>query len=347
MTSKPQGVLTIRTDLFDILAAEALADFRDGGQPFGVSVALKGIEVPEALVPLDSIERTVRSEHSQAILARGEGWTALLRRFGDGGVIVSITAATSALAESTATAIRGRAPVIELVETVALDFWQVSNGAYTTERKIAAPEWASVRANYAAEVADKIDELIDVELDDDSGRIVLWHGPPGTGKTTAIRALARAWRDKGRRFQIVLDPDAVFARSSILMEVLLDTDSKPDQWRVLVIEDADELLRADAKERVGQALSRLLNVGDGILGQGVRTLILITTNEPVGRLHPAIVRPGRCLADIEFRRFSRSEASALLGEDAGSDLSLAELVARRRGETTDAVIDPEPVGMYL
>ena len=28
--------------------------------------------------------------------------------------------------------------------------------------------------------------------------------------------------------------------------------------------DADELLREDAKSRVGQALSRLLNLGDGI-----------------------------------------------------------------------------------
>ena len=65
-------------------------------------------------------------------------------------------------------------------------------------------------------------------------------------------------------------------------------------------EDADELLRADAKRATGQSLSRLLNVADGFIGQGVNAIVHITANEPLGRLHPAVVRPGRCLAEVEF-----------------------------------------------
>lgn len=39
---------------------------------------------------------------------------------------------------------------------------------------------------------------------------------------------------------------------------------------------------------------------DGLIGQGFNLLVLVTTNEPVGKLHPAVVRQGRCLAEIEF-----------------------------------------------
>ena len=56
---------------------------------------------------------------------------------------------------------------------------------------------------------------------------------------------------------------------------LLAPRNDSPQWRVLVIEDADELLREDAKSRVGQVLSRLLNLGDGILGQGLRVIVLM------------------------------------------------------------------------
>ena len=34
---------------------------------------------------------------------------------------------------------------------------------------------------------------------------------------------------------------------------------------------------------------------DGIVGQSLRVLVLVTTNEPLRRLHPAVVRPGRTM----------------------------------------------------
>jgi hypothetical protein len=84
------------------------------------------------------------------------------------------------------------------------------------------------------------------------------------------------------------------------------------QWRLLVLEDTGELLRPDAKSIIGQGLSRFLNVVDGLIGQGLRVLVLVTTNEEIGTLHPAVARPGRAAANIEFKPLTRAEASAWL-----------------------------------
>ena len=89
-------------------------------------------------------------------------------------------------------------------------------------------------------------------------------------------------------------------------------DDKTPRWRMLVLEDTGELLSIDAKERAGQGLSRLLNAVDGLLGQGSRVLLLITTNEELGALHPAVTRPGRCASQMEFLPLSPAEAKGWL-----------------------------------
>jgi hypothetical protein len=57
------------------------------------------------------------------------------------------------------------------------------------------------------------------------------------------------------------------------------TSAEERTWRLLIIEDCDELIRGDAKKATGEALSRLLNVTDSRLGQGLKVLSCITTNE--------------------------------------------------------------------
>jgi ATP-dependent 26S proteasome regulatory subunit len=161
-----------------------------------------------------------------------------------------------------------------------------------------------------------------------SGRLILVHGAPGTGKSTALRALARAWRSWASAV-VVVDPESLFGDASYLMETLLEAEANDlERWTLLVVEDADELLESGAKRRSGQGLARLLNLTDGILGQGSRTLVALTTNEPLTRLHPAIIRPGRCLAQIEVGPLSRAEAAQWLGTAEGiegAETTLAEL----------------------
>ena len=112
-----------------------------------------------------------------------------------------------------------------------------------------------------------------------------------------------------------------------------------------MLEDAGELVAADARAETGQALSRLLNVSDGLLGQGLDLCTLITTNEPIDKLHPAVLRPGRCSAQIEIPPLDVQTANRWLeGREGGGPVSepltLAELFDRARSATE--AISPDP-----
>ncbi len=118
---------------------------------------------------------------------------------------------------------------------------------------------------------------------------------------------------------------------------------EPERWRLLVLEDAGELLGAAAPAEVGRGFARLLNIADGLLGQGSRALILVTTNEQLGKLHPAALRPGRAMATVEFGPLGPSEATAWLRErglerEIESPATIAELHAMLAG--TPALAGP-------
>lgn len=224
-------------------------------------------------------------------------------------------------------------------DDVPITFWAHAAGrAVDQRRSITAPSWAEIRANYHPAASEALDNLM-AAGEPGHGGLLLWHGQPGTGKSYALRALAREWRDWCDT-HVISDADAFLGgHTSYLLEALMRThrsDRDNRRWRLIVLEDAGELLAADARAVAGQALSRLLNVTDGLLGSGLRALVLVTTNEPLQRLHPAVVRPGRTWAEVEFPPLPAADANAWLeAHDSDArverDVLLAELFALTRG----------------
>lgn len=281
-------------------------------------------------------------------------------------------AAAAATADQVATALaRLRellpAPDPSSAHEVTLTFWTYSkHGPQPSWRTIAVPEWAEITENYAATTGAQLAHMMQEFRPAHGGQLILWHGEAGTGKTFALRGLAwewRAWCD----FHYIVDPDSFFGEhADYLMNVLLmpaynpathgwspfggpliaqfggdDESEKP--WRVLILEDTGELLTPDAKTMIGQGLSRFLNLVDGLIGQGLRVLVLVTTNEPIRALHPAVARPGRCAANIEFHPLSPEEANNWLERHehearVDSPTTLASLYARLEGEEAIAAV---------
>jgi ATPase family associated with various cellular activities (AAA) len=230
-------------------------------------------------------------------------------------------------------------------------------GVTSSYSDLILPSWDEIAPNYPEPTRSQLNELMALgppSHDSLQGKLILFHGPPGCGKTFAIRALFRSWCEWCAP-ELLIDPESAFGETRYLIQLLRSTaHQEPGAterlWRVLVAEDADKYLGADARASDNPALDRLLNVSDGLIGQGSRLLYLLTTNSDLAVLHAALVRPGRNLGVVEFRKFSPDEGHRWLGADGPvpkGEMSLAELFAIRNGKRSNATADKKLMGQYL
>lgn len=169
--------------------------------------------------------------------------------------------------------------------------------------------------------------------------VILLYGPPGNGKSTAIRAIAAHLNRN-----IALLSSENFMSDRTLMTAV--NHAKRD---VAVLEDVDAMTTAAVIDRTsrsegseqnkGASMSTLLNLLDGAITPD-GSVIILTTNH-IEKIDPALLRPGRVDVRLEFGPPTPEVVSEMLfrryGQRPGIEITAASVgqvsAAMRGGET--------------
>ena len=190
----PRTVFDGGDSAFAVVRSAYRAAQLDGHEPHVVELSFESTVDVESLLPGDAeLLRSVIDDDGDVILfARGVGYSVLACTIGQ--VSASVSAPSRERARAVAAEIQRRAPATKPSNTTSLRTWYTgSHDPMSQVRPIAAPTWESIERNYPAATRAPLGELHRLVRPARLGKLVLWHGPPGTGKTTALRSLFRSW----------------------------------------------------------------------------------------------------------------------------------------------------------
>lgn len=183
-----------------------------------------------------------------------------------------------------------------------------------------------IRDNYRPEVVNAYDEMVkSLSSDNPFGRLYILDGEPGTGKTYLVRALLNDLSS----LKFVILPSSVIpslAGPEFLTLLINHSESnkvsdhypgeqpslkKEKKTRmVLVIEDADSCLASRSSDNI-LAISNILNMSEGLIGNLLDLRIICTTNADIKEIDAAIKRKGRLSARIEVGKLDKEQAKQI------------------------------------
>ncbi len=145
---------------------------------------------------------------------------------------------------------------------------------------------------------------------DKSGGITILDGPPGTGKSTLIAQLMRRLYKSHVFYVLSVAQHESLSHAGMVEFWQQQSGRLPNEVKVIIMEDAEKILLQRRSEN-NEAVSALLNIADGLIGQMLRVHVLCTLNQGMEYLDPAILRPGRLRSYRYVGLLSRHEAETL------------------------------------
>ena len=185
------------------------------------------------------------------------------------------------------------------------NFYMLSNdGGYLSLRRMnfKFDDKYSISDLYNDDLIEK-KEIVDDFLHNAKSGLMLFHGNPGTGKTSFIKSLIR--QNESTKF--IYMPNQMFSQLEAPSFINFFANH---QDSIIVIEDAEALL-TERKEG-NTSISTLLNLTDGMLGEALRIKVVCTFNCDINQIDSALKRKGRLKFSYDFKELSLDKTNALL-----------------------------------
>ena len=154
--------------------------------------------------------------------------------------------------------------------------------------------------NYNKDFKNSYTKIQEWLTEKDTKGLAIFHGSPGTGKTTFIRHLASQYT------LTYIPPDLASAISS--PEFITFLIRNPH--RIFVIEDAENIIIKNGDGR-SSALQNLLNSTDGLLADIIKSKFILTFNTELDNIDSALLRPGRARVIYKFDTLDADVCSKL------------------------------------
>lgn len=186
--------------------------------------------------------------------------------------------------------------------------------------EVNVPESYSIEKCYNDDFLKYHETIVDTLNKNESG-LYLFHGDPGTGKTTYIKHLSS-----------LVKRDIIYVPTAFI-ESLADPSFLPallnKKHSVLVIEDAEKALLA-REPGDSSVVSAILNITDGIMADVFNIAIIATYNCPRQSIDKALLRKGRLKVEYQFGKLKKDKAQKIAKSlksslEITSDTTLADL----------------------
>lgn len=180
-----------------------------------------------------------------------------------------------------------------------------------------------IKQNYSPEVEIQLNKVIKNIQSSNKGLVIL-NGDPGTGKSYLIRSLLSMVKE---RRGVVCIPAIKFLSD---IQQLIDVLSN-NRRSMIILEDAGDLAAIDTVTNYFTESSNLLNLSEGLLSLLADNIFIITFNYDIDKINSALLRPGRCLGQIETTALTHKQAQELVGFSIPNEYyTLAEVYEMKR-----------------